>query len=174
MLFSHAVFSSHVALHFSVAILSPHPHYFHHIILLKVVGATEVPWDVRVESVRTCESSVGSFSAGVMRARYGADVGFLAGGTFRSDQVYGPGKLLAKDIMNIFPFSDPCVVIKCTGKTLLEALENGVSKYPAHEGRFPQVSGIRFAFDPKLEPGSRIVKVDGGEVVVEGEMGDDG
>lgn len=129
----------------------------------KVVGATEVPWDARVASVRTGESSLGSFACGVMRARYGADVGLLAGGTFRSDQIYGPGKLRARDIMNIFPFSDPCVVLKCSGKTLLAALENGVSKYPAHEGRFPQVSGIRFAFDPSLEPGNRIVKVTVGE-----------
>ena len=121
-----------------------------------------MPWDARVASVRTGESSLGSFACGVMRARYGADVGLLAGGTFRSDQIYGPGKLRARDIMNIFPFSDPCVVLKCSGKTLLAALENGVSKYPAHEGRFPQVSGIRFAFDPSLEPGNRIVKVGSG------------
>lgn len=35
-------------------------------------------------------------------------------------------------------------------------LENGVSKYPALEGRFPQVAGISFAFDPKKPPGQRV------------------
>lgn len=50
----------------------------------------------------------------------------------------------------------------------MRALENGVSKYPVHEGRFPQVAGITFGFDPTKPPGARIdpkhVKV-GGEYV---------
>lgn len=37
-----------------------------------------------------------------------------------------------------------------------EALENAVSKYPEDEGRFAQVSGIKFPFDPKQPAGKRI------------------
>ena len=33
--------------------------------------------------------------------------------------------------------ADPTAVISLTGDKLLAALENGVSKYPAMEGRFP-------------------------------------
>lgn len=33
-----------------------------------------------------------------------------------------------------FPFEDPVVVIRVTGKILLEALENGVCKHPALDG----------------------------------------
>lgn len=57
--------------------------------------------------------------------------------------------------MNCFPFEDPCVVIRVTGAAILSALENGVSTYPALEGRFPQVSGIAFSFDPSKPAGSR-------------------
>lgn len=57
--------------------------------------------------------------------------------------------------MNCFPFEDPCVVISATGAAITAALENGVSTYPALEGRFPQVSGITFAFDPSQPPGAR-------------------
>lgn len=42
------------------------------------------------------------------------------------------------------------------GDQLYKALENGVSQYPRLEGRFPQVSGISFAFDPQKPAGSRI------------------
>lgn len=42
------------------------------------------------------------------------------------------------------------------GEIILQALENGVSKYPELEGRFPQVAGIRFAFDPEAPPGQRV------------------
>jgi 5'-nucleotidase len=62
--------------------------------------------------------------------------------------------------MNCFPFEDPCVVIQCTGAAIVAALENGVSTYPALEGRFPQVSGIRFAFDPAKPQGSRCSEVE--------------
>ena len=55
-----------------------------------------------------------------------------------------------------------CIVV---GRQIIAALENGVSKYPTLEGRFPQVSGITFGFDPTKLPGQRIdprhVKVQG-------------
>lgn len=38
------------------------------------------------------------------------------------------------------------------------ALENGVSAYPKLEGRFPQVAGISFAFDPNQAPGRRVAE----------------
>lgn len=47
-------------------------------------------------------------------------------------------------------------LLLCLGETVLQMLENGVSKYPVLEGRFPQVAGIRFAFDPNESPGKRV------------------
>jgi len=38
----------------------------------------------------------------------------------------------------------------------LKLLENGVSKVPNMEGRFPCVSGVRFKYNASLHPGSRI------------------
>lgn len=59
--------------------------------------------------------------------------------------------------MNCFPFEDPVVVIRVTGQAIWDALENGLSQYPALEGRFPQVSNITFSFDGQKPSGSRIV-----------------
>ena len=42
------------------------------------------------------------------------------------------------------------------GKQIHEAIENGVSQYPKLDGRFLQVSGLAFAFDPSKKPGNRI------------------
>ena len=70
--------------------------------------------------------------------------------------------------MTIFPMVDPLVVLEVTGRQLVAALENGVSQYPKHEGRFPQVSGISFSFDPIQPVGGRVlphsVCVDGAPV----------
>ena len=58
--------------------------------------------------------------------------------------------------MTIIPMVDCLVKLKVTGEQLLLALENGVSKYPQLEGRFPQVSGMSFTFDPSKPSGSRV------------------
>ncbi|KAJ1643275.1 hypothetical protein LPJ64_004934 [Coemansia asiatica] len=129
----------------------------------KDIGFTTVAWDARSTVCRTQESNIGSFSADLMRLGYaqsaGVQIGFLCGGAIRSDSIYPEGPIRLREIMNIFPFEDPVVVIKLTGDQIRRALENGVSKWPAHEGRFPQVSGIRFEFDPSREPGSRVTSI---------------
>ena len=58
--------------------------------------------------------------------------------------------------MTILPMVDPLWKLEVSGKQVLEALENGVSQYPNLEGRFPQVSGVSFAFDPSRPSGSRV------------------
>lgn len=124
--------------------------------LEKPVGYTAAPLDARFTTVRTRESNMGNFVCDLMRLTYNGDCALMASGTIRGDQIYPPGVVRVKDIMNCFPFEDPIVVIKVTGKAIVEALENAVSKYPALEGRFPQVSNIEFEFDPQQPEGSRV------------------
>jgi 5'-nucleotidase len=80
----------------------------------------------------------------------------MAGGTMRGDQVYPAGILRLGDIIECFPFEDPCVVIRVSGSAILAALENSVSKLPALEGRFCQVSGLEFGYDPTRPSGDRV------------------
>lgn len=99
-----------------------------------------------------------------MRFYYDADCCIMAAGTIRGDQIYPPGILRLRDIVNCFPFEDPVVVMKVTGQAIWDALENGVSNHPALEGRFPQVSNIEFEADFEHPPHQRIVSVKiGGE-----------
>ncbi|KAG9649205.1 Metallo-dependent phosphatase, partial [Aureobasidium melanogenum] len=138
----------------------------------KVVGYTAVPLDCRFSTVRSQESNMGNFISDLMRYYYDTDCAMIARGTIRADMVYPPGILRLKDIVDCekyiedisltqasFPFEDPVVVIKVKGQQLLEALQNGVSKYPALDGRFPQVSNISFTFDPSRSSHDRIVGV---------------
>ena len=125
----------------------------------KPIGYTVAPLDARFTTVRLKESNLGNFVCDLMRFNYNADCCIMAAGTIRGDQVYPPGVLKVKDILDCFPFEDPCVVVSVRGKALEEALENAVSKYPALEGRFPQVSGIGFAFDPSRPPMHRCSEV---------------
>ncbi|KAF3482621.1 5'-nucleotidase [Arthroderma uncinatum] len=124
--------------------------------LQKPIGYTVTPLDGRFTTVRTQESNLGNFVCDLMRCYHDADCAIMASGTIRGDQIYPPGILRLKDILNCFPFEDPVVVLRITGKALRLALENGVSELPALEGRFPQVSNIKFAFSTAKAPGSRV------------------
>lgn len=122
----------------------------------KPLGYTVSPLDARFTTVRMKESNMGNFICDLMRSHYGGDCCIMAAGTIRGDQIYPPGLLKVRDIMNCFPFEDPCVVLKVSGQAILEALENSVSLYPALEGRFPQVSNIVFEFDPQKPANLRV------------------
>ena len=126
--------------------------------LNKPVGYIAAPLDARFTTVRLRESNLGNFVCDLMRHYYDTDCALMASGTIRGDQVYPPGVLRIKDILNCFPFEDPVVVLRVTGRALLDALENSVSLVPALEGRFPQVSNITFEYSAGKPPGSRIVR----------------
>ena len=87
-------------------------------------------------------------------------------GTLRADDVFPRGAFKMRDLVTLLPMLDEMCIISLTGSELVEALENGVCMYPKLEGRFPCVSGIRFAFDPDLAAGSRVIP---GSVSVQGE-----
>jgi 5'-nucleotidase len=72
--------------------------------------------------------------------------------------------------MSILPFENPVVKLRIAGTTLREALEHGVSRVGLSkgDGRFPQISGMRFTYDAKKPLGSRIV-----EATVNGKLLDD-
>jgi 2',3'-cyclic-nucleotide 2'-phosphodiesterase (5'-nucleotidase family) len=102
--------------------------------LAKPIGWTAAPLDARFRTVRLEESNIGNFVCDIMRHHHHADCALMAAGTIRGDQIYPPGVIKVKDITTCFPFEDPVVVIRVTGKAIWDALENSVSLYPALEG----------------------------------------
>ena len=125
---------------------------------------------------RSGETPMGDFAADAVRSKYGTDFAILNGGGIR-DQLpasgyqpvnpllrrpqpgsTGPYDVTLGDVLSVLPFGNTAATTTMTGATLWQALENGVSGWPT-AGRFPQISGFRFAFDPTLPIGSRITSV---------------
>lgn len=123
----------------------------------EVLGNFSVELDGRFSKIRTQETNLGDWVCDVVLASIGADLVILNSGTFRSDQVHAAGPFTMRDLVNVVPMHDPLVVLEVTGRTILDALENAVSAYPKLEGRFAQVSGLSFAFDPQRPPYSRVI-----------------
>lgn len=128
--------------------------------LAVAVGEVAVPLDSRRDVVRTGEAAIGNLIADAMRLAMNADVAITNGGGIRGDRTYAPGTVLTrKDILTELPFGNVTVLVELKGEDLLSALENGVSQVEQKAGRFPQVSGLSFRYDPSRPPGQRVVEV---------------
>ncbi|XP_022244035.1 uncharacterized protein LOC106461380 [Limulus polyphemus] len=121
-----------------------------------VLGHFSVDLDGRFSSIRTKETNLGNFLCDIMLSSTHSDLALLNSGTLRSDRIHPAGDFIMRDLVTILPMLDPLVVLNATGEQIWKALENSVSQYPKLEGRFPQVAGVSFAFDPSKPPGSRI------------------
>ncbi len=127
--------------------------------LAEPVGRTAVPLDARKKAVRSQETNLGSLIADALRSAASTDVALVNGGAIRGDTVFPAGELTRREMLSIFPYRDQLVRLQVSGSTLLAALENAVSKSAedAEPGRFLQVSGLRFAFDPSRPRGQRVL-----------------
>lgn len=125
-----------------------------------VIGTAEAPLDSRRNVVRSEEATMGNLIADAMRVQTGADIAIMNGGGIRGDRTYDAGaQLTRRDILTELPFGNLTMVTELPGNQILLALENGVSQVEKGAGRFPQVSGISFAFDPSAEAGARVSEV---------------
>ncbi|KAA8496851.1 5'-nucleotidase [Porphyridium purpureum] len=125
----------------------------------KEIGFIDVDMDARFSEIRTAETNAGNFVMDILR--FGvypvADIAFVNAGTLRADVVFPRGPFRITDLLRLLPMLDETVVVEMPGFAVVEAMENSVSKYPSLEGRFAQVSGMRFEFDPEKPPGARVV-----------------
>jgi 5'-nucleotidase len=128
----------------------------------EVIGKTSVVLDARASVVRFGESNLGNFLADVYKQALGADCALVNSGGIRSDATYGPGDLTKKDVLSILPFENTLVKVRVTGAHIKRLLENGVSVAGEEDGRFPQVSGLKFKYDARLPVGSRVTSIEVG------------
>ncbi len=68
------------------------------------------------------------------------------------------GGISTLDIENSLRFNNSLSLLTVTASQLKDLLEHGVASYP-NQGRFPQVSGVAFSFDPTRPAGQRLVNM---------------
>ncbi|HEY7198112.1 MAG TPA: 5'-nucleotidase C-terminal domain-containing protein [Gaiellaceae bacterium] len=120
---------------------------------------------------RTCESLIGDTVTDSMRTTYGADFAITNSGGLRADltcpvtdavndfcPAYTPPPypITRGQSLSVLPFGNIVVTLSVNGAELKTMLENGVSRMPAVDGRFPQVSGLCFTYDISAPAGSRV------------------
>ncbi len=125
------------------------------------VGRTDVELDLRSADVRFKETNMADFVADAFREATNSDVALVNGGSIRADAIIPKGVLTKRNVLSILPFNNRVVKLQVTGAVIRAALENGVSTAAeeVQPGRFPQVSGLRYAFDTSRKPGARLTSV---------------
>ena len=66
------------------------------------------------------------------------------------------GEITIGDVISVLPFGNDPVIVTLTGAELKEIFERSVSSVPNEFGGFLHVSGMKFEFDSRMEPGNRI------------------
>ena len=110
------------------------------------IGRTKFLLEGIEPAVRGRETALGNLLADVARAQMGTDVALLNGGGIRINDNIPPGPITKYDMEGIFYYPNRIVAFPATGAQLLEMLRNSVSRVDAGDGRFLQVSGLRFRF----------------------------
>ena len=124
------------------------------------IGSTATELDSRRATIRGKEAAIGNLIADAMRAATGADAALTNGGGIRANKIYAPGTTLTRrDILSELPFGNKTVVLEMTGRDIVAALENGLSKIEDGAGRFPHVAGISVRYDPGRPAGERVLEV---------------
>jgi 2',3'-cyclic-nucleotide 2'-phosphodiesterase (5'-nucleotidase family) len=121
-----------------------------------VLGETvgEAAVDLDGEHVRARETNLGDLVADIVREKTGTEIALINGGAIRAGIPKGP--ITLKEVYEALPFNNYLVAFKLGGADLKAALEHGVSAVEKHAGRFPQVSGLSFAYSPGAPAGSRV------------------
>ena len=123
----------------------------------EVIGKSEVELNGERASVRTRETNLGNLVTDAMMAAVDADVAITNGGGIRAS--IDKGEITKGEVITVLPFGNTTIVKNIKGSELFEAVEHGISKYPAHEGLFPQVSGMSFIFAKDRPAGERVLEI---------------
>ncbi len=126
----------------------------------QVVGETAEPVDAR--GCRTGECPIGNLVADAMLAAaapQGVAIALQIGGGLRAS--VDAGEVTMGEVLTVLPFQNTLSIFEVRGDVLVAALENGVSQVEETAGRFPQVAGLRFTWDPSVAAGEgRVVAVE--------------
>lgn len=137
-------------------------------IIATQVGTTTVDLPINVGGQQVCrlgECLLGNLVADAMlwkanevepSANY--QIAFQNGGGLRAPIISGTVSM--GDVLETLPFGNAIATFELQGTYVKAALENGMRTYPAANGGFAQVSGLRYQFDPTQPVGSRVVDVD--------------
>ncbi len=112
------------------------------------------------DKVRSEETAIGDLATDALRKRAAADIAIINGGSIRAG--LAAGQVTRAAVRGAFPYDNTLHLVRLKGSVIIEAIEHGLSTFTVEsdKGRFLQVSGMQFTFDPKQPVGRRVLRVE--------------
>ncbi|MBB6467219.1 5'-nucleotidase [Aminobacter lissarensis] len=133
----------------------------------KEVAETTAIIDGSRESCRARECEMGNLISDAILDRVkdqGVTIVFQNGGGIRAS--IDQGVVTMGEVLTVLPFQNTLATFQLSGKDIVASLEAGVSEIEEGKGKFPQVSGLKYAFDKSVAANAGRVKsvevMDGG------------
>jgi len=126
----------------------------------EVIGEAAEAIEGSREVCRARECEMGNLVADAMLDRVagqGIDIAIQNGGGLRASIDAGP--VTMGEVLTVLPFQNTLATFQLKGADVIAALENGVSQVADGAGRFPQVAGLKYAFDTDKPAGERVSDV---------------
>jgi len=127
----------------------------------KVVAQSATPIEGSRDVCRVQECEMGNLIADAMLERVrdqGISIAIANSGGIRAS--IDAGEVTMGEVLTVLPFQNTLSTFQIKGSGVIAALENGVSQVEEVKGRFPQVAGLKFTWDPGVAPNEgRIVEV---------------
>jgi 2',3'-cyclic-nucleotide 2'-phosphodiesterase (5'-nucleotidase family) len=134
-----------------------------------VVAESDQELNGEREYVRSGQTNLGNLITKAMIEATDADIALTNGGGIRAS--ISEGEITRGDIITVLPFGNYVVKLEITGEEIKEAMEHGLSQYPALEGLFPHIAGMKVQFDSSQPAGERVVDITiNGEALDEDEV----
>ncbi|PTE15531.1 bifunctional metallophosphatase/5'-nucleotidase [Pseudogemmobacter blasticus] len=126
----------------------------------KVVAESTAAIDGSRDTCRAVECAMGNLVADAMLDRVkdqGVTIAIANGGGLRASIDAGP--VTMGEVLTVLPFQNTLSTFEVDGAAVIAALENGVSQLEDGAGRFAQVAGLKYTFDPAAPAGARVSDV---------------
>jgi 5'-nucleotidase/UDP-sugar diphosphatase len=95
-----------------------------------------------------------------MRSATGAEMALLGAAFFNESASVPASGFTADDLVKALAHpDDEVVVLSLRGEQILQALERALELYPQKNNAFLQLAGAEVRFNPKAEPGKRVLSV---------------
>lgn len=132
-------------------------------LLALVMGWSQVGLSQAVESLTSIgerANPVAQTIVEAMRSATGAEMALLGAAFFNESATAPATGFTADDLVKALAHpDDEVVVLSLRGDQILQALERALELYPQKNNAFLQLAGAEVRFNPKAEPGKRVVSV---------------
>lgn len=128
-----------------------------------VIGASDVFLNGNRPDVRIQETNLGNLICDALLWKTqgtGSQICITNGGGIRTS--IPAGDVTMGQVLTVLPFGNTVATLGLDGEYVIDALENGVSQWSTGTpgGRFAQVGGLRYSFDPNRAVGDRILSAE--------------